>query len=95
MAGSASDPLAKLRKVAEPLLGAPYRSGGESLSGFDCSGFVRTVLVRELVFWALLFPGGLIFGIPPLVDWLLFFRADRRCGHDHLAGTRVVTGAAS
>lgn len=44
MAGSASDPLAKLRKVAEPLLGAPYRSGGESLSGFDCSGFVRTVL---------------------------------------------------
>ncbi|MBS0213677.1 MAG: RDD family protein [Proteobacteria bacterium] len=58
-------------------------------------GFVRTVLVRELVFWALLFPGGLIFGIPPLVDWLLFFRADRRCGHDHLAGTRVVTGAAS
>lgn len=44
IADPASDPLARLRKVAGPLLGAPYRTGGESLSGFDCSGFVRTVL---------------------------------------------------
>lgn len=40
----ATDPLDRLRKVAEPFLGAPYRTGGESVDGFDCSGFVRTVL---------------------------------------------------
>jgi cell wall-associated NlpC family hydrolase len=40
-----TDPVQRLKAVAEPLLGSPYRSGGEDpLGGFDCSGFVRTVL---------------------------------------------------
>ncbi|HOX53264.1 MAG TPA: NlpC/P60 family protein, partial [Fibrobacteria bacterium] len=38
------DPVQKIREVAEPLLGSPYRSGGNSTSGIDCSGFVLTVL---------------------------------------------------
>ena len=38
------DALERLRYVAEPFLGAPYRTGGESISGFDCSGFVRTMV---------------------------------------------------
>jgi murein DD-endopeptidase / murein LD-carboxypeptidase len=37
-------PLERLKRVAEPLLGSPYRTGGESTDGFDCSGFVKTVL---------------------------------------------------
>ncbi len=39
-----SDALERLRHVAEPFLGSPYRTGGESASGFDCSGFVRTMV---------------------------------------------------
>lgn len=38
------DPLERIKLVSEPLLGTPYRSGGESTRGFDCSGFVLTVL---------------------------------------------------
>lgn len=38
------DPVQKIRAVAEPLLGSPYRSGGDNTSGIDCSGFVLTVL---------------------------------------------------
>jgi len=40
-----TDPVQRLKAVAEPLLGSPYRTGGEDpQGGFDCSGFVRTVL---------------------------------------------------
>lgn len=44
MAGKAMDPVMKLKAVAEPLLGSPYRSGGAATTGFDCSGFVLTLL---------------------------------------------------
>lgn len=52
-------------------------------------GFTRAVLLRALM-------PGLIFGLPYLggllfiMDSLLIFREDRRCGHDFLAGTIVV-----
>jgi len=36
-------PLATLLNKAETCLGAPYRYGGSTLRGFDCSGFVRFV----------------------------------------------------
>lgn len=41
-----TDPVQKLKSVAEPFLGSPYRSGGSDTTGFDCSGFVLTVLRR-------------------------------------------------
>jgi cell wall-associated NlpC family hydrolase len=41
---SMTDPVQKLKAVAEPLLGAPYRSGGSAPKGFDCSGFVLTLI---------------------------------------------------
>lgn len=47
--------------------------------------FFANVFVREIV-------NGFICIIPfyGLVDMLLIFADDRRCIHDHLAGTRVV-----
>lgn len=38
------DPVQRIRAVAEPLLGTPYRTGGSSEKGIDCSGFVQAVL---------------------------------------------------
>ncbi|MBN2489492.1 MAG: RDD family protein, partial [Planctomycetes bacterium] len=56
------------------------------------AGFARVVLVREIV-------NGLIGSIPfvsyvyALVDSLFIFGHERRCLHDYLAGTKVVTAA--
>lgn len=35
--------MARLRKAAEAYLGVPYRFGGQSRWGMDCSGFIGTV----------------------------------------------------
>jgi uncharacterized RDD family membrane protein YckC len=59
------------------------------------AGFVRGVLLRfalpvSLLFLLnLAFPLGFLFLI---VDYSFMFRADRRCLHDLIAGTRVVRG---
>ena len=49
-------------------------------------GFVTNVLLRGIVS---LIP--CIIPVYPLVDVLFIFRHDRRCIHDFIAGTRVVT----
>lgn len=36
-------PLERIRSISDPLIGSPYRSGGNGERGFDCSGFVLTV----------------------------------------------------
>ena len=57
------------------------------------AGFIRGVLLRfalpvTLIFLLnVLFPLGLIF---LLIDYFFMFRADRRCLHDLIAGTKVV-----
>jgi hypothetical protein len=50
------------------------------------------VLLRSWAFYALVFAGTLLFfgSILPLVDALMIFGDQRRCLHDHLAGTKVV-----
>jgi len=44
LAASMTDPVQRLKAVAEPLLGAPYRTGGSAAKGFDCSGFVLALI---------------------------------------------------
>lgn len=61
------------------------------------AGFFRALLLRNWVFIALvsLVGGFVALLIPPavslilLLDWALAFAPDRRCLHDHLAGTQV------
>ncbi|MFT3843206.1 MAG: RDD family protein [Myxococcaceae bacterium] len=61
------------------------------------AGFFRALLLRNWVFIALVsLVGGFVSVlIPPavslilLLDWALAFGSDRRCLHDHLAGTQV------
>lgn len=36
-------PLERIRSISDPLIGSPYRSGGNGERGFDCSGFVLAV----------------------------------------------------
>jgi cell wall-associated NlpC family hydrolase len=38
-----SDPERRLREAADPWMGTPYKLGGESKSGVDCSAFVRAL----------------------------------------------------
>lgn len=52
------------------------------------AGFARIVLTRELPLWLLgVLPLGAVAG---LLEQLLILRKDRRCLHDHVAGTKVV-----
>ena len=44
LVASATDPVQRLKAVAEPLLGTPYRTGGTGTTGFDCSGLVLTLI---------------------------------------------------
>ncbi|WP_027415906.1 C40 family peptidase, partial [Aneurinibacillus terranovensis] len=46
---SASVPAKSLVKNAEKLIGTPYKYGGTSTSGFDCSGFVRYVFNKQSI----------------------------------------------
>jgi uncharacterized RDD family membrane protein YckC len=56
-----------------------------STSDDEAPGFVTGVMVRWLLMWLLyMLPGAI------LVDFFFLFRDDRRCLHDHLAGTRVI-----
>lgn len=36
-------PLERIRAISDPLIGSPYRTGGNGERGFDCSGFVQNV----------------------------------------------------
>jgi uncharacterized RDD family membrane protein YckC len=54
--------------------------------------FVSAVLLRSWAMFGLTFVGTMfvIGGALPLIDVLLIFGDERRCLHDHLAGTRVI-----
>ena len=55
-------------------------------------GLVKSFLLRSCVIGLLgMIP--YIGGVITLVDWCCIFRADRRCLHDHLAGTMVVNAS--
>ena len=43
MPWSGCTPLERIRAVSDPLIGSPYRTGGNGERGFDCSGFVQNV----------------------------------------------------
>jgi uncharacterized RDD family membrane protein YckC len=51
----------------------------------EAPGFVAGVIVRWLLMWLLY-----LLPVVALVDFFFLFRDDRRCLHDHLAGTRVI-----
>ncbi|MFM7067364.1 MAG: RDD family protein [Gammaproteobacteria bacterium] len=52
-------------------------------------GFVKAVLLRTFV-WAIITAVPFVGPLVGLIGILFIFRDDRRCLHDHLAGTRVV-----
>ncbi len=54
--------------------------------GHDDPGFIKLIVLREFLPFVLLAFGGFLL----LIDILFIFRADRRCLHDLIAGTRVV-----
>ncbi|MEO0468387.1 MAG: C40 family peptidase [Bacteroidota bacterium] len=41
------DPLTEILKTAHDLVGSPYRGGGRTPEGFDCSGFVGYVFASQ------------------------------------------------
>jgi cell wall-associated NlpC family hydrolase len=47
MAAPASPVVEGLLRTATDLLGTPYRNGGSTTDGFDCSGFVQYVFARQ------------------------------------------------
>ena len=55
-------------------------------------GFVRVVLLRSVVL-GIVGAVPVVGGVVALGNILMIFREDRRCGHDHLAKTVVVTEA--
>jgi cell wall-associated NlpC family hydrolase len=44
--GPLSEAGERIMRVAEPYLGAPYRLGGDTAAGIDCSGLTRAVYAR-------------------------------------------------
>jgi uncharacterized RDD family membrane protein YckC len=59
--------------------------------------FTKVVVLRVWVFLVLSYIPGVnrLAGIVGLIDALYIYRADRRCLHDQLAGTKVVRAAAA
>jgi uncharacterized RDD family membrane protein YckC len=55
-------------------------------------GFVNALALRTWPVWAFSLLAGALpaLGVATLIDVLLIFRADRRCLHDLIAGTKVV-----
>lgn len=47
VAAPASPVVESLLRTATDLLGTPYRNGGSTVEGFDCSGFVQYVFSRH------------------------------------------------
>jgi cell wall-associated NlpC family hydrolase len=47
MAAPASPVVEGLLRTATDLLGTPYRTGGSTTDGFDCSGFVQYVFAQQ------------------------------------------------
>lgn len=61
------------------------------LENGEAPGFWKGVVLRSLLFGLLrVIPG--VGHVTGMVDTLMIFRADRRCLHDRVAGTRVVQG---
>ena len=76
------------------LIGRRGQSPGKYLLGLriissegDEVGFLRGVGQRV---WLMGLLGGVLAGVPLVLDPLFVFRADRRCLHDRLAKTKVI-----